>query len=286
MKGWSENLKPRKPSIVGIGAQKAGTTWLHDNLGQHPKIWVPPFKETHFFDHLYKEENRSWTPWHINSAAKKLMQRYERRGETMPDALVEYLNRLTSNDKFTRKWYRDVFAPAPAGTRPMDITPEFSGLPDEGVDFIAKFLPQAQFIYILRHPVDRIISQLKMNLMRQKRRPASVDEWMTEIDAPVLYQRGDYLQFVPRWRARFARDRLLFLPFGLISRNPRDFLRRCEEFLDLPGYEYKGVEQKVFAAPPGLSVPDSVRAEIRRRVEDQFTFLSDEFDSEFNAFLR
>ena len=39
------------PDFLGIGARKAGTTWLHHNLRQHPQIWMPPQRELHYFDH-------------------------------------------------------------------------------------------------------------------------------------------------------------------------------------------------------------------------------------------
>lgn len=39
-----------KLNFVCIGAQKAGTTSLHDILSQHPSIYLPPNKEAQFFD--------------------------------------------------------------------------------------------------------------------------------------------------------------------------------------------------------------------------------------------
>jgi len=39
-----------KPDFICVGAAKAGTTTLHDLLVQHPDIFVPRFKEAHFFD--------------------------------------------------------------------------------------------------------------------------------------------------------------------------------------------------------------------------------------------
>lgn len=39
----------RFPSFMCIGAQKAGTTSLQDALVQHPQIFLPKVKETHFF---------------------------------------------------------------------------------------------------------------------------------------------------------------------------------------------------------------------------------------------
>jgi len=41
------------PNFLCVGAQKAGTTTLHEILAQHPEIFLPEIKETHFF---FKED--------------------------------------------------------------------------------------------------------------------------------------------------------------------------------------------------------------------------------------
>lgn len=38
------------PDFLCVGASRAGTTSLHDILRQHPHIYLPPMKESHFFD--------------------------------------------------------------------------------------------------------------------------------------------------------------------------------------------------------------------------------------------
>ncbi|MDC1505116.1 sulfotransferase domain-containing protein [Winogradskyella sp.] len=44
-----------------VGAQKAGTTTLHDILNQHPDIFLPKTKEAHFFDEDEKfEKGLEW----------------------------------------------------------------------------------------------------------------------------------------------------------------------------------------------------------------------------------
>jgi hypothetical protein len=43
-------LKKKFPDFLIIGAQKAGTTWLHRNIQTHPQIWMPKEKELHYFD--------------------------------------------------------------------------------------------------------------------------------------------------------------------------------------------------------------------------------------------
>ena len=213
-------------------------------------------------------------------------KRYAAKGEAMPPALDAYLDRITRGEMFTNHWYKQVFAPAPEGTAPCDITPEYSTLPDEGVEFVTEFLPQARFIYIIRHPVDRAISQLKMNLTRKKKTPKGVEAWLAEIDDPVLYDRGDYATYVPRWTSRLPADRLLILPFGLIARDPAGVMSRVESFCGLAPHVYRGLNAKVFAANAELSVPSEARAKIRERLEPQFAFLAATFDAEFNRLIR
>jgi len=38
------------PDFLGIGAQKAGTTWLDHQLRHHPDLFLPGRKEVHYFD--------------------------------------------------------------------------------------------------------------------------------------------------------------------------------------------------------------------------------------------
>src|SRR3954463_14128656 len=38
------------PDFLCVGAQKAGTGWLYEQLRNHPDFWMPPVKELHYFD--------------------------------------------------------------------------------------------------------------------------------------------------------------------------------------------------------------------------------------------
>ena len=85
---WDPEGKPRKPDLLGIGAQKAGTTWLSQMLSQHPDVWAPPFKEAQFFNHRFIEEHRKWLPWHFRQAVRETERRFRARGEDMPEAIA------------------------------------------------------------------------------------------------------------------------------------------------------------------------------------------------------
>ncbi len=283
---WDIEGKPKKPTIVGIGAQKAGTTWLSQILAQHPEVWTPPLKEIQYFNYHHIPEHRSWLPWHFKRGKLNIEKRYAARGEVMPEEVGTYLDGITAEPMFTEDWYQQVFAPAPAGTQPMEITPEYSTLSSEGVDEVARFLPDARFIYIIRHPVDRAISQMKMNITRAGRKPVTVDDWLREAEDPVLLDRGDYMTYVPRWDAHFDHERLLYLPFGAIKHNPEGFMELVEEFLGLGTYHYSGLRSKVFAANAKLSVPDEARAALRAKLEPQFAYLDERFGKEFTTQIR
>ena len=39
-----------KTFLLGIGAQKAGTSWLYEYLARRDEIFMSPIKEMHVFD--------------------------------------------------------------------------------------------------------------------------------------------------------------------------------------------------------------------------------------------
>lgn len=280
---WDAEGKPRKPEILGIGAQKAGTSWLSQMLGQHPRIWTPPLKEVQFFNHRFIEAQRYWIAWHYRNKPVEIRARYARRAEVMPAEMDDYLRKIASSPQmFSNHWYKQVFAPTPPKARGMDVTPEYSGLPDDGVDFVAKFLPKARYLYLIRDPVDRAVSQLKMNLLREGRRPGTRADWMEEIAAPVLADRGDYAAYIPRWQARVG-DRLMILRYGDIARDPEGLMRLIEVFLDLPEWDYRGLEQRVFATPDKITVPDYARDALKDRLAGQYDYLRATFGADFLA---
>lgn len=276
--------QPRKPGALCIGAQKAGTSWLAQMLGQHPQIWIPPFKEVQYFNHLHVPEHRRWIGWHYRNKPQEIRERHARRAVPLEPALDDYLRAITSGRMFHNQWYKRVFAPAPAHATPMDFTPEYSTLPEAGVDAVRALLPQARVIYLIRHPVDRAVSQLRMNLRREGRVPRTVADWLAEVANPILDERGDYAAYLPRWQARYPD--MLVLPFGQIARAPHAVMDAVEAHLGLgPGF-YADLDRKVFAAAPGLMPPPEALAALESRLAPQLTFLHDRLGSDFVDRLR
>ena len=52
-------MSGRLPDFLGIGAQKAGTTWLFKMLNFHPQVAFPAGKEVHFWD-WHRDRGLDW----------------------------------------------------------------------------------------------------------------------------------------------------------------------------------------------------------------------------------
>ncbi len=282
MRQWNASGSPRKPLILGIGAQKAGTSWLSQVLNEHPQVWNPPYKEVHFFNHLYIPGHRYWIAWHYRTKPDEIRAGYKRRKELLPPELDDYLEKTSkAKNIHSNHWYKRLFAPAPDHAMPMDMSPEYSALPEEGVEFVAKFLPGVKILYLLRDPVDRAVSQLRMNLRRERREPETLTDWLTEVENPVLDERGDYATYVPRWKRHFGPDQLLILPYGRIGRDPQALLDQIEAHLGIGPYPYASLHRKVFETPPGLMPPPEAVAALAERLAPQRAFLAEHFGEDF-----
>lgn len=53
------------PKFIGIGAQRAATTWIHDCLCRHPDLYLPDVKEVHFFDENF-DQGWEWYMRHFD----------------------------------------------------------------------------------------------------------------------------------------------------------------------------------------------------------------------------
>ena len=67
------------PSFIGLGAQRAGTTWLYGCLAEHPEVFMSREKELYFFSKNYSL-GHDWYAAHFADAASA-----KALGEITPD---------------------------------------------------------------------------------------------------------------------------------------------------------------------------------------------------------
>ena len=231
----------RPPDFLGIGAQKAGTTWLWKNLATHPDVWFPEgIKEFHYFNDRAELATQTWRRKLRGDrlADQRWRRRIRRRiGERRR---AKTLRGVGWEARFffrrpTDAWYLDLFDPA--GDRLTgDITPDYLRVDSATIAAAARLAPDAKIILLMRNPVERVWSSAAFFRGRmQGRDPADLgrDEVRRMFRNPHNRRLTEYLGGLKRWREHFEAD-AFFLGFTEdIAFRPAEFLDRMHQFLGL-----------------------------------------------------
>jgi hypothetical protein len=258
------------PDFLCIGAQKAGTSWLDVMLRQHPSIFLPPMKEVHFYDFIYLPEHRRW----IRSSFEKHLRRHGARG-----GLADYFARLAALPRRQDAWYAAVFDhPDAAGRVTGEVTPAYSILPAEGVARARATNPAMKIVFIVRDPVDRALSHLRMAANRRKV-PRIDLAWLERTGHDLIaaaLARSAYRENVGRWEAVFPPGQMLYLPFGTIRTAPERLMAEVEAFLGIAPHRYAGLAESVHRTRP-VEIDPAVQALLEERLAGERAWLADRF---------
>jgi len=217
------------PQFLCIGAQKAGTTWLHRALELREDVWLPPVKELHFFDEKI-EETRPW--FALRHATDAPAVRWRRQLATerrfRADSLVpvdtarrEWCGRYFFGEP-SPAWYGSLF---PEGIMSGEITPDYATLDDEQIARAVELYPDLRVIYLLRNPIDREWSAAQM-AMRSGRRGAD-----SVLKGRHLQSR--YLRNLTRWKRALAPGNLYIGFYEDLQERPEGLLRDILGFLEV-----------------------------------------------------
>ena len=248
----------RGPDFVCIGAQKAGTTWLYDNLLRHPGVWLPPEKEIHFFNLVCPHEELLGieVPKHRRGIARYRPALKRPSFETLR-WLYQYHHHPMSIG-----WYYWLYERAAEGRIRGDITPAYSTLDDRGVAFAHRVLkPECKILLILRNPVERFWSGVKM-VYRWRGKDIALQDLeaiRSEIELPSNRLRSDYPAIVKRWSNRFGNRLGIFLYDDLVA-DPREFLLSIDRFLGIDEFADESRLASISNADAGkIPMPEALR---------------------------
>ncbi len=242
---------------------------------------MPPVKELHFFNHKFIADHRRWTRWIVQKTVREATEALRAEGRLDPGTAA-YMQRLGSEPMLNGQWYQHAFGRAGRLGTCLDVTPEYCCIPDEGVAFVQKFLPRARFVYLIRHPWHRAVSNLRMNVSRLAGFDGSETAWLEAARNPTILERGRYSEYLPRWQRAFGPDRLLVLPYGRIRTEPDRLLAEIEDFAGLPRFRYPE-PSRVVNATSGPAVPEAASDLLRRLTEPETGFLADHMGGGFLA---
>jgi hypothetical protein len=274
------------PDFIGIGAQKAGTTWLYDMLAQNPSIWLPPLKEVHFFDYLdAPPARRQKRAAHIEKVAERLERgKLDKGSEGDGTAKAAHLRSLVGDHLLTPEWYASIFDyPDARGRVTGEITPAYLELDEKGMETLAGMLPKTKFVLIIREPAARTMSQLKMAVARSKADPSEgAKDWAFFLKKIKTNTRGNYQSAIPLWQKSVGAERLLIRPFGMVRHEPAKLLREIEAFIGAEHFDgYADMAEPSHKTKDVAPAPDWVVKEVDAMAAPQRDYLIEAFGEEF-----
>jgi hypothetical protein len=190
--------------LFGLGATKAGTSWLHGYLDSHPEVRMPVTKEMHFFDarHLGRVPAERARQEGLRARMAGRMASAGGAGRARLSGRIEEIDRYMAllDSGAADAEFRDFLAGRGRGARLVgDITPGYVLRPEAVLARMQALAAQVRFIYILRDPVDRLWSNIRMAAGRKGGAAAQVarraqvifDRWLTGGHTEIA-ARSDY----------------------------------------------------------------------------------------------
>lgn len=274
-----------KPDFICIGTQKAATSWLYSILRENPGIWLTPIKELHFFDRVLRSRELRI----IGDREKKVVRKRIREvrksdvSASDKDDAIRYLKAILEFDDISDAWYEYIFStPVANGRIKGEITPAYIDMPEENIAYMRSYLADTKLLLIVRSPLERMLSQLRMHVQRREATPGNDEDWSN------LYKRlrkkedrGHYSRGIPAFKQHFGEDQLLILPFGGVKSDPTGLISRIEAFLGAPHFDEYTYVNEVRHKSAKLDIPEWLIDRIRTDTQDEKDFLIGEFGADF-----
>lgn len=186
------------PNLVIVGAMKCGTTSLHRYLDQHPEIAMSEPKELNFFFRA-ADAPASTGPsfqhgnWHLGA-----------------------------------EWYAERFpanVPVRGEASPGYTSPSYP----EVADRLARLLPDARLVYLVRDPLDRAISQY-LHHRRDGAEERTLEQALLDPSSQYLDRSRYHARLAP-FLEHYAREHIAILDHHDLLVRRREALRSLFRFL-------------------------------------------------------
>ena len=214
------NTAWRWPDFLVIGAQKAGTTWVHQMLLGHPYVWLPPIKEINYFNEVYYP---SAVGYEASGRAEQIAEAEEYFASFNPSDVVsrsrrEAIEALRSGP-ISDEWYGRIFAHAGVDMVCGEVCPDYGLLPRAAIAKIYHNNPALRVALVMRDPIERAWSHLKM-ASHPRFGGISITDLM-ESEWLSFQVRSNYPAIIARWRSALPERNVLLVDFEMIATEPQ-----------------------------------------------------------------
>lgn len=256
-----------KTFLLGVGAQKAGTTWLHRYLQSFPNTDLGFAKEYHIWDALHCPEcSRFRVTSHLPLRPNKFRRRRMQRN---PDYYFDYFQKLLEKDGV------DLTG---------DITPSYSCLSAPVFQrirdgFEARGI-ELKVVFLMRDPIDRCWSVVRMHDRKGKSRDDVNITFEEEEAVRAYYQspnariRTNYHQTIQELEGAIPRSRILYGLYETLF-TPAE-IERLSHFLELPANQ-AFASQRFNTTQAAAPLNDDTAALIAQEYEPVYRYCASHF---------
>lgn len=279
----------RYPDWICVGAQKAATTWLYQQFIGVPGVFLPAIKEIHYYSELcdkrvarYSVRQRERKTTSTRAYWQKVKFAVADR-KTKRDRRLAELEHLRSG-AFDDNWYGGIFGFAREDEVCGEICPSYMIMPQEGIDHVFRLNPDAKIIIIVRDPVARAWSHLRMTHEPEKLTAIAESD---DLDRAlrVFVEYTDYASAIPRWRSAAKDGNVRVQLFDDVISDPIATLDGLAEFMGLgQDKKWPRAQQASHKGKP-FPMPERIRAALLEKLTPQYEFLAGEFPERVGAWL-
>ncbi len=164
-----------------VGVQKGGTSWLHHWLKTHPACHFGAGKEPHYFDAHFWERGPGMAG-KARARVADLTQQLHDLGPAAPQKLrtelqsrADWLERAAPGREGRQAYVRHLTRGAGTARLMCDFTPRYGILGRDAFCAMQSLARDVRFVFILRDPVARFWSQLRMQRKAEGRDTAGFE---------------------------------------------------------------------------------------------------------------
>lgn len=152
--------------LVGLGAMRAGTTWLHGHLAASPQFAAGPRKEWHVLD-VVDLPSSGWLRRRLADTVRRASHDAA-RGRPVDPGLLARAAMVLDPDLYP-SYVADLLAPG-AARLACDLTPSYALLSAERLmwlrDALGRHGVRMRAVFVMRDPVGRLWSHLRLRAAR------------------------------------------------------------------------------------------------------------------------
>jgi len=271
--------------FVCIGAQKAGTTWLYDQLRQLDAFAVTPIKELHYFDRdpgylspnyvaITRFRDRLRDPKWYERVGRDIARTIRDKGSLEDFRFLWHWHRMNYSDSA----YAGLFDKWEAGKIKGEITPSYSILQKQDIERIYQTNSQVKIIFLLRDPIDRAWSHCRYF---KPDVTYSIESMIEFIDGDDSSFRGDYLSTIDKYTSVFPKNQILLAYYDGLVADPQGLLSQIVSFLggdDVDSLVLNTLSKRSNASRR-LEIPEQVYQHLLAKHERQIKTLAGDYGS-------